>query len=77
MYLYFINFSMTSNYDLLKYIMDNKMKSGECAVLYMRNMSDWMNLAAFRGTKIDEATRVEIILNSLAEEYADFVIYFL
>ncbi|RYE04781.1 MAG: hypothetical protein EOP33_08580, partial [Rickettsiaceae bacterium] len=76
MYLYFINFSMTSNYDLLKYIMDNKMKSGECAVLYMRNMSDWMNLAAFRGTKIDEATRVEIILNSLAEEYADFVIYF-
>ena len=67
---------MTSNYNLLKHIMDCKMMVGECVVLFVRNMADWMNEAAWKGIKIDEATRVDIILNSLAEEYADFVNYF-
>ena len=67
---------MTLNYILLKHIMDNKMKTGECVVLFVRDMADWMNEAAWNGIKIDEATRVEIILNSLAEEYAHVVTYF-
>ena len=77
MYLYLINFRMATNYNVLENIMDARKKFRGCAILYMRDMADLMNATTFNGTKIDKATRVEIILTSLAEEYANFVTYFL
>ena len=76
MYLYFINFSMASNYSLLKEIMDAKMYNGECAIDHMKSMTDRLNMIGYVDTEIDETTRVEIILKSLAEEYAGFKEYF-
>ena len=44
MYLYLINFTMASNYSLLKEIMDDKMKNGECAIDRLKSMADRLNL---------------------------------
>lgn len=52
------------------------MKSGECAILYIRDVADFVSVDGFLGAKLDEATRLEIILNSLADEYATFAVYF-
>ena len=42
----------------------------------MKSMIDRLNLIGFLGIEINEATRVEIILEFLAEEYAGFKEYF-
>ena len=70
-----LNFSMDSNYSLLKEIMDTMMKSRECAIDHMKSITDRLNLIGFLGTEINEATQVEIILESLTEEYVGFKEY--
>ena len=65
--------SEKAHLDAVRAFMNDKMKKGSSVKAHVLNMIDHLHDAELNGAKIDEATQVGIILESLSPDFHEFV----